>query len=286
MTWIPRIFALALAVVVLSACRKEAIAETVQLETPTASQPDGGPSVVCPDGSVSAADTCTRQEDASAYLASLAREVPRLEKACDGRVASACYELGGIHAARLSSQFDGKKALAYYDRACFELGHGPSCVSLAYAYARGDATEPMPELAFTLMDRGCKLGDAIGCGQLGRWYVEGREGMQARRDATKGLDILDRTCRQAKISAACFDLSEYYADGKFVKKAAGEAARYFRIGCDLNPVVRGCKRAPEPTPAPRQKDRKAPPPLRDCTTGKDRPPGAKRRVLCRSKTPS
>lgn len=57
---------------------------------------------------------------------SLASELSAMQKACDNKVATACYEFGLLYEQGLAVEKNKSKAKEYYDKAC-DYGYDKAC---------------------------------------------------------------------------------------------------------------------------------------------------------------
>jgi uncharacterized protein len=164
------------------------------------------------------------------YESMLAKAAPLYEMACNADVGAACNQLAGLYSSGQGGMpKDPKKAEEIYMKACGQLMHGLACSNFAGAIAFGKVGKKDPKRVADLYGRACDLGNAGGCGSLGRMFVEGTNG--ARRDADRGMSALVVACNEAKMPSLCYMVSEYYQKGKFVTKDLDRAAAYKDKAC-------------------------------------------------------
>jgi len=90
------------------------------------------------------------------------------------------------------------RAADYYKRGC-DLGDAVGCVNLGLMLLTGRDLPADPGTAATLFQRACDRGDMAGCGNAGLLYANGRG---VPRDTERGRGLLRRAC-DAHLEEAC-----------------------------------------------------------------------------------
>lgn len=121
--------------------------------------------------------SCDRHGGYACYLAgqalahapdASAKAVPFYGKACRGKDAIACYELGLAYAqGYLGVGRDQATATEFYRQGC-EQDMGQACFNLAWQYLRGSGAPHDEAVGQSLLEKSCTLGDASGCDELDR----------------------------------------------------------------------------------------------------------------------
>ncbi len=160
-------------------------------------------------------------------------------RACAKGNALACANVGVIEAKR----GDYGAALPRLQRAC-DAKVPSACVQLAVCASRGQGRAKDASAAGIYYQRACKLGDANGCSGLALLLFVGAPGVPARpREAMH----LWRSLCESGHAAACFNLATGYRVGaKGALKPRPEAARaWFARACELG-VKQACSAAESP----------------------------------------
>jgi hypothetical protein len=170
------------------------------------------------------------------YSATRKAKAPFYEKACAGGVGLACNSLALDFDSKNSGMADPPKSAKYFERACYDLFTGASCVILGSKYLEGKGVPKNPTKAIALNMRACNIGYSSGCNNLGKWYLEGNPKAKIAKDAKKGIAVLKGACDQGKVGYSCLELAKY-----FTSKKDPAAAEYKAKGCALEPKSFDCK---------------------------------------------
>ncbi|MFT3700541.1 MAG: hypothetical protein QM831_45780 [Kofleriaceae bacterium] len=148
------------------------------------------------------------------------------EKGCDGKDGAGCAGIGVMLAAG-TSRDEHKKAADFFKRGC-DLGHAGSCNDLGVSYDDGSGVPLDPTKAAQLFDGACKSSNNVAaCANLGFAYVQGR-GVKA--DPATAMPLLDRACT-GKIGAACTTIGFLSEAGIGTTKDATKANASYAKGC-------------------------------------------------------
>lgn len=113
------------------------------------------------------------------------------QRACEANEAVACAELGARYEAGDGVARDLRRATnSYFTRACAG-GLGPACTRAGALFERAPGLIDLPRAA-GLYERGCALGHAEACFNLGVMYAEGRG---RDKDLAKALSLYQHACR-------------------------------------------------------------------------------------------
>jgi TPR repeat protein len=108
------------------------------------------------------------------------------EHACLTSEADACYQVGlFFYFGESSCPRDRAMATRAYERGC-ALGDARACNNLGDALAYGEGTPRDVARAAALFDKACRLGEALGCANSGYMFEHG-EGVSSDRPRARGL---------------------------------------------------------------------------------------------------
>lgn len=146
-------------------------------------------------------------------------------KGCDNGHAPSCTELALL-------QIDGKglaknpaKGLFTMEKGC-KLGSAAACNNLGIISAHTEP--PRLDLAFTSFDKACELGNNEGCQEAGFRY---EEGVGVAADPVAGLARFDKACK-AGLQRACGALGYYVLTGKGAPADVPRGAQLLGDACD------------------------------------------------------
>jgi TPR repeat protein len=100
-----------------------------------------------------------------------ARAAALYRKACDGHYAKGCVNLADATASGAGVTKNLALAKKLRESAC-DLGSGEGCADLAYGLEH--ESKPNLDAAVKAYDRGCRLGSALACHNLGVMFADGR----------------------------------------------------------------------------------------------------------------
>ena len=173
------------------------------------------------------------------YESMLKKAAPFYEQGCKADVAPACNQLAGLYGnGQGGMPKDPKKAEELLLRACGPLMYAQACSNLASKIQFSKGGKAQIKRVLELYQRSCDLGSPGGCGSLGSLLVEGKNG--APKDPVKGMAVLEAACDEAKMPSLCWQISDYAAKGKFVRKDPARAADYMKKACAFGLKSKEC----------------------------------------------
>ncbi|HEY1957779.1 MAG TPA: tetratricopeptide repeat protein [Polyangiaceae bacterium] len=143
-----------------------------------------------------------------------------LEGACGAGVAASCVDLGVFDR---DVRHEDARAIARFTRDCEVRRVAAACDELGRMVEDGRAFAPDAVAARRMFEHACTLGDAAGCGDLGRVTLES--------DRARAMHLLASACR-SRDGRACYEL------GRVATTTAG-ARSHFERACNLG-VAAGC----------------------------------------------
>ena len=187
--------------------------------------------------------------------------------ACAKKDGDGCFNLARMHAGGLGVQSSAPIAFAMYSTLC-SAGDQRGCLGMATLYEKGlgvsqnldmavslyegacgfgyakactnlgslllhtsDFKDPVEGLEF--VKKGCDLGDAKGCVELGVVYYEGvagEIGQTIAKDIDKAKEVFVKTCDQ-KLGLGCYKLGMMYDTGEGFTANPKKALELYRNGC-------------------------------------------------------
>jgi hypothetical protein len=121
---------------------------------------------------------------------------------------------------------------------CFNSNDADACVATAklYSFGRG-GVEKDAALAARLRRKGCELGTAVACNDLGFMYMKGKG---VSKDRTLAVQYYRRACNHG-FSLSCSNIGwEYYNGGGVGGRNLNVAQRFFKASCDQTETA-GCR---------------------------------------------
>lgn len=119
-------------------------------------------------------------------------DINALQKECDDEKGASCYELGVLYDnAREEAAQDYQKAAELYSKA-YKLGNGVGCSNLGFAYANGRGARQDYAKASEFYAKACEMGNGGGCYNLGNLYAQGRG---VKEDANAAEKYLKKSVR-------------------------------------------------------------------------------------------
>lgn len=82
---------------------------------------------------------------------------------------------------------------------------------------------------YSLFDKACNSGDAIGCYELGLMY---RDGKGVKQNSKKALTYLNKVCNEG-VAESCRAVGDMFAFGDGVAKNYAKAIKLFKKACSL-----------------------------------------------------
>ena len=148
---------------------------------------------------------------------------------------AACNAAGANYAqAPDAKEDDLVLAARLFQRGC-ELGHAPACNNLGLAHESGSGVPQDYALAMLAFERGCSGGFAESCSNLGTLYEHGLGVPANLGDAQRAYN---QACRRGS-ALGCSNLGVLYAEGKGVPADEAMASRLFATACKAGSDV-GC----------------------------------------------
>lgn len=146
-----------------------------------------------------------------------------------------CNAAGASYAeAADASDDDLSTAARLFQRGC-DLGHAPACNNLGLAYEAGRGVPQDHEHAMTAFERACSGGFAEGCSNQGTLYEHGLGVPINLGDALRAYNL---ACRRGS-ALGCSNLGVLYSEGRGVETDEAGAARLFAEACRAGSDV-GC----------------------------------------------
>ncbi|UQA58503.1 tetratricopeptide repeat protein [Polyangium aurulentum] len=169
---------------------------------------------------------------ASGVREQVARAVPLLDKACKGRVASACNTLGHAYRRGGEVERDQEKSLVYFRTGC-EAGEGRvlACVGLADVYIDGLGAEVDRARAIAILAPACEGDVPLACSRLGQIHTTGMGVPDDEAHHRVGAKYYDKACRLGE-AGACVHLANLYRSGTGVPFDPRKARAFFQKACD------------------------------------------------------
>lgn len=140
---------------------------------------------------------------------------------------ASCNAAGASYA-RVPDAKEDDLALAgrLFQRGC-ELGHAPACNNLGLAHESGSGVPLDYQRAMLAFERACSGGFAEGCSNLGTLYEHGLGVPTNLGDAQRAYN---QACRRGS-ALGCSNLGVLYAEGKGLPADEGMASRLFAEAC-------------------------------------------------------
>jgi TPR repeat protein len=164
---------------------------------------------------------------------------PSIDSMCtDGQSCNAA----GVSYAQANGASDDDRATAarLFQRGC-ELGHAPACNNLGLAHEAGDGVPQDYALAMVSFERACSGGFAEGCSNQGTLYEHGLGVPVNLGDAQRAYN---QACRRGS-ALGCSNLGVLYAEGRGVSVDTAMAQRLFAEACRGGSPV-GCENLFQP----------------------------------------
>jgi TPR repeat protein len=164
---------------------------------------------------------------------------PSVESMCaDGQSCNAA----GVSYAQAPSATDADRALSarLFQRGC-DLGHAPACNNLGLAHEGGSGVPQDYARAMVEFERACSGGFAEGCSNQGTLYEHGLGVAVNLGDAQRAYS---QACRRGS-ALGCSNLGVLYAEGRGVPADTAMAQRLFAEACRGGSSV-GCENLFQP----------------------------------------
>jgi TPR repeat protein len=129
---------------------------------------------------------------------------------------------------------DYANSIKFYERGC-QLGDGVGCNNLANHYIEGLGTKIDKNKAVTLLQKSCDLNYPMACYRLA---VITMRGVLLKNNPQKVAELMIKGCSLGD-SISCHDLGYLYIDGNGVAKDPKKAVELFTFACDKG-LPRGC----------------------------------------------
>jgi TPR repeat protein len=188
---------------------------------------------------VAAAKTC-QQGDANACFRQgysleskdVLKAKAAYKKACDGKVAAACVNLGLLQEKQTPPAW--KDAAKSYEKAC-KLGHMKGCNNLGVAYENGAGVSQSFVSARTHFKQACDKKQPTACYNLGLLFSYGK-GVKLHDQTALGLYRKACTLGEPR---GCLYLGFSYGNGWGCKMNGKMAGRYYKLSCSRG-SAEGC----------------------------------------------
>ncbi|MGD0675768.1 MAG: tetratricopeptide repeat protein [Polyangiaceae bacterium] len=159
-----------------------------------------------------------------------------VEGACAQADADACFQVGrAFHVGQDGFPQDWGRAATAYERGC-NLGDARACNNLGDALDYGDGLPRDAQRAAALFDKACHLGNALGCANLGTMAEHG-EGVV--RDAARARDLYRDACLTGEVYG-CLHADMMVAGGGAVAVDPERVLERWRSACEKGRDARAC----------------------------------------------
>ena len=99
----------------------------------------------------------------TASVLAVGADINALQKECDGKNGTSCYELGVLYDnAREGAAQDYAKASEFYAKAC-DMGNGGGCYNLGNLYAQGRGVKEDANAAEKYLKKACEMEPELAC---------------------------------------------------------------------------------------------------------------------------
>ncbi|MDR1554625.1 MAG: sel1 repeat family protein, partial [Campylobacteraceae bacterium] len=132
-----------------------------------------------------------------------------LQKACNMKYENSCEALGDIYSNGDGVTKDYKKALNYYEQACYSASsYSSNCDKTAEFYKNGIGTEKNEAKAQSILERACTdtYGSKNECYNFGMSYLNSG-------DVEKAKNFFELGCEGRHSTSSCIQLSRLYMQG-------------------------------------------------------------------------
>jgi TPR repeat protein len=146
-----------------------------------------------------------------------------LRRACDMWIPRACSRASQLAPDEVQEAELTGKAIAAHERHCMEGDHG-ACVTAGFGleYETDDMRRQL-----AVNQKGCELGAAASCADLGRMYADG---VGTPVDVAQAITAWDHGCRGCYV-AACVWLGDAMLAGEHIERNAARAGALYERGC-------------------------------------------------------
>jgi TPR repeat protein len=174
-------------------------------------------------------------------------------KACNLNSGAGCGYAGTLQTIGKGTQKNPTKGRALREKACNTLKYASSCNDLGTAWAEGTdgATGKDVVKARNYYNDACKLGDGLGCFNLGNAHRLGEGG---KIDDALAFQSYTKSCN-ANEAKGCSELAIAHYEGKGTPKDANKAVTFLEKACNMGSKV-ACKNLELVRPPPKEKDDK------------------------------
>jgi len=167
------------------------------------------------------------------------RAADAFSRACNGKDAGGCANLGWMRERGRGGKRDLGDAKALYEKAC-ELGSLVGCRNLGAMLVLGRGIPAEPRRAAALFEQGCAKGDGLACVSLASLAVS-RPAAGVKFQAGVHIPVLDSACGGGD-ARACLNLGYVFDQGLDTRRDAALAAQFFTTACRRGQAL-GCSNA-------------------------------------------
>lgn len=163
------------------------------------------------------------------------------EQACDLGNSEACGALGNLYSSdldALKTRKDLNKAALSYLKAC-EGRVAAACFYLGVFHANGEGVQQSYQSARGFFARACELNDADGCDALGNFYANPNKQIIPKQDYSQAASLYQKAC-DGRRSSSCFKLATLYRIGQGVQTDIAMAKKFYGKSCQLGDP-QGCE---------------------------------------------
>lgn len=151
-----------------------------------------------------------------------------LGKACDGKIARACFNLATLYQDGSLPQ-DPKRAAELNQRAC-DRSDADACHNLALAYQQGTGVTKDLSKTLDLLQKACSIDPVVSCSYLGGLYDAGEVVAQ---DEPRAIELFHRACGVGEPNG-CYNFAVKLMMGEALVRDSTLAARLFEKVCNTD----------------------------------------------------
>ncbi|MDP9002732.1 MAG: sel1 repeat family protein, partial [Myxococcota bacterium] len=150
------------------------------------------------------------------------------ERACLTGEADSCFQVGLLfYLGRHGFTRDTARATTAYRRGC-DLGGALACNNLGDAFEYGDGVERDLVRSATMFEKACHLGEAMGCSNSGHLFERG-DGVV--RDRARARNLYREACVGGDVYG-CLHAEMLAAQDSGAPRDSGRALSYWRTACE------------------------------------------------------
>ncbi|MDE6978520.1 MAG: sel1 repeat family protein [Helicobacter sp.] len=170
-----------------------------------------------------------------------AESIALAELGCNQGNSIACGALGNLYSSELDAMRNFKdlqKAAHAYFKAC-EGRIAAACFYLGVFHANGQGVQQNYGSARGFFARACELGDADACDAMGNFYANANRDIMPQQDYAQAANFYRKSCESSR-APSCFKLATLYRIGQGVKADFAMAKKFYGKSCQLGDP-QGCE---------------------------------------------